>query len=104
MLTRLKSSSFVKDVTVLTSGTAIAQLISVLASLVLVRLYTPADFGLFAILVAIVGSVSPAVCGRYEVAMILPKKKEDSLHLFGIAIMFAGVVSSLLLVVIFFEA
>lgn len=84
LLKGFKQSSFVKNVAILASGTALAQAIPVFASPVLTRLYTPQDFGLLAVLMAIVSSLAPAVCGKYEVAMVLPRSNTKGLELLGI--------------------
>jgi len=98
---RLKGSHFVRSVAVLATGTALAQAIPVLASPILTRLYTPADFGVLAVFMAIVSSISPAVCGKYEVALVLPKHEAQGKQLFGIAILFAIVVSCIFTVFLF---
>ncbi len=67
------------------TGTAVAQALPVLASPVLTRLYSPEAFGLFAVFIAIVSSVAPAILGTYELAVILPKKKKVAVELAGIA-------------------
>ena len=55
----------------LVSGTAIAQLIGVLAAPVLSRLYTPADFGVLGTLLAITGVISVISSLKYEMAIVL---------------------------------
>ncbi len=97
----LKSSHFAKNVAVLATGTALAQAIPVLASPILTRLYSPADFGFLAIFMGLVSSFLPAVCGKYDVALVLPKSETQGKHLFGIAVLFAFVISSLFAIFIF---
>ena len=53
MFNKLKKNTFLASVVTLTSGTAIAQAITVLASPIITRLYTPADMGLLANFTAI---------------------------------------------------
>lgn len=102
-ITHLRNSDFARNVTVLATGTAMAQAIPVLASPVLTRLYTPADFGLLAVFMALVSSISPAVCGSYEVAIMLPLSRVQVRHLLGISLQFALMVAaSFLLVVVCF--
>lgn len=102
IIDRLKSSQFAKNIAVLMTGTAIAQAIPVLASPVLTRLYTPSDFGLVAIFLALVSSIAPAVCGKYEVALVLPKKQSDWVHLLGIAFQIAFTISVIFILLVFF--
>ncbi len=93
MISRLINSSFAKNVTLLASGTAVAQLLVVASSPLLTRLYSPEDFGMVAIFIAMVASLSQAVCGKYEVAIVVPKNNRTGIHLLGIAIYFSFLVS-----------
>jgi len=103
VFTRLRKSQFVTSVAVLATGTLIAQAIQVFASPLLTRIYTPLDFGVFAVFMALISSFIPAVCGKYEVAMVLPKSEQQSKHLLGIAIEVAFVLSLIFLVIIVFS-
>ncbi len=102
IVTRIKDSHFAQSVAILATGTAIAQAIPVLASPVLTRLYTPADFGVLAVFMALVSSVTPIVCGKYEVAMLLPRSQVQGRHLLGVSLQFSFVVSvtSLILIIL----
>ena len=101
---RLMQSHFLKSVATLAGGTALAQAIPILSSPILTRIYTPENFGVLAVFMAIVSSLAPAVCGKYEVAMVLPRSNRQGLDLFGIALWFALVLSLLFLfIVIFFS-
>jgi O-antigen/teichoic acid export membrane protein len=101
---RLVKSQYLKSVATLASGTALAQAIPLVISPVLTRLYTPENFGMLAVFTAIVSSLSPAVCGKYEVAMVLPQSNSQGIELLGIALWFAFIMSSVcLLVVTFFS-
>jgi O-antigen/teichoic acid export membrane protein len=97
---RLKQSQYVGAVTTLALGTLMAQVIVVGASPILTRVYAPEDFGIFALFMALVSSLVPIVCGKYEVAMMLPKSDRQGLQLLGISVRTAFLVSSILLFVI----
>ena len=84
---------------VLASGTALAQAITVLASPVLTRLYSPEAFGLFATFVALVSSLTPAATGKYEVALMLPPTERAATELYSLAVWFCAVLCACLLVV-----
>lgn len=81
------------------SGTALAQAITVLASPVLTRLYSPEAFGLFATFVALVSSLTPAATGKYEVALMLPPTERAATELYSLAVWFCAVLCACLLVV-----
>lgn len=61
---------FGKDFARLLSGTALGQALIVIATPILSRLYSPADFGQFAVLLAFVGFVSVSLSLRFEMALV----------------------------------
>ena len=80
-IARFRSSEFAKDTAVLTIGTAVAQLVAIAAMPVMSRLYTPADFGLLAVFLAVSSIVATAITLRYETAILLPKEESESVSL-----------------------
>jgi O-antigen/teichoic acid export membrane protein len=65
------SPQFWRQVSAVLGGTALAQLIPLLGSLVIARLYVPAEFGLFAAWLGAASLAAVAATGRYEVALAL---------------------------------
>ncbi len=74
----IRESHYVRNVSVLASGTIIVQLISTFIAPVLSRLYTPADYGLLAVFVSCISVLSVICCFRYELAILIPKKNSDA--------------------------
>lgn len=68
----------------LMSGAAAAQLLTIVAAPILTRIYTPTDFGIFAIYATVLLISAPLVSGRYELA-IVPAKDED--EAFGLLVL-----------------
>jgi len=93
---QIRNNSFINAATVLGGGALLAQLITVAVSPILTRLYTPSDFGLLAILIAITGSLSPLANGKYDVSIVLSKSNEERGNLFGISILFVVIFSLIL--------
>ena len=82
MINKLKpKSEFSSNVLILMTGTTIAQAIPIAISPILTRLYTPEDFGVFALYLSIMGILFPVVTGRYELAILLPKKDTNALQI-----------------------
>lgn len=94
---------FFHNVTVLMSGTAIAQGLAFAASPILSRLYDPASFGLLGLFTAVTSIVSVAACAKYELAILLPKKDEDAANILSLSmlIILLVVVITFLIVVFF---
>ncbi|MCM1532592.1 MAG: oligosaccharide flippase family protein [Bacteroides sp.] len=95
----LGKSEIVRDVATLSVGSVVSQLIPVLMSLVLARLYTPQDYGNLGVFINTVGILAVFVCGRYEYAIVRPKREVDALNLMALSAIVAVGVSLLTLVV-----
>ena len=80
-------SHFSRDILTLVTGTTIAQIITILASPVITRLYGPEAFGLLAIFTSITSIISVIICLRYEPAIMLPKSDEEAANVFGLCIL-----------------
>lgn len=72
---------FVRNLLTLGSGTVIAQLIPILASPLLTRLYTPDQFGLFANFLAILSILLVFYTGKFDLAVILPKQDNEAINI-----------------------
>jgi len=85
----IPKSEFSRHLSTLLSGTVIAQAIPILAMPLLSRLYRPDEFGILAVYMGIATLFSVIVTGRYELAILLPKKNEEALTLFWSVCLFA---------------
>jgi len=88
-------SNFSKDVLTLVTGTTIAQIITILASPIITRLYGPETFGLLALFTSITGIIGVIACMRYELAIMLPETDEEAANVFGLSVIFVMIVSIL---------
>ncbi|MEO8663939.1 MAG: oligosaccharide flippase family protein [Ignavibacteria bacterium] len=95
----IRESQYVRNVSVLASGTIIVQAISIIISPVLSRLYTPGDYGLFAVFMSCVGVLSVICCFRYELAILIPKKNSEADSLLKLSLIIAALFSLLILIV-----
>lgn len=95
--------SFVKNLTKLTMGTAISQLIYFSLMPVLTRFYLPQAFGELSVFTSLITIVSAVITLRYELVIVLPKRDEDASNILGICLTSVGVISlvSFLVLVIF---
>src|SRR5699024_821027 len=74
--------------------------IPVAISPILTRLYTPDDFGVLALFIAISSILGSIVNARYELAIVLPEKEEDSINIAALSLMIATLISISLFVII----
>ena len=101
MLNRFKpKSEFNRNILTLMTGTTIAQAIPIAISPILTRIYTPEDFGIFAIFLAITLIIGSIANGRYELAIMIPKKDEDAINIFALGFIITTFISLLLLVLV----
>ncbi|USD60284.1 lipopolysaccharide biosynthesis protein [Vibrio sp. SCSIO 43140] len=88
MLNRIKpKSDFVKSVMLLMTGTSVAQVIPLAITPILTRIYSPSDFGLFALYTALVAVFSVVCTGRYELAILLPNRQKDAINVMFVALL-----------------
>jgi len=97
-----KRSGFAGDVLKLVSGTTVAQLLTLLVAPILTRLFAPDTWGVLAIFVSITSILGVIACLRYELAIMLPEKDEESANLLGVSLMFSVLVSLLIIPIIWF--
>ncbi|MGC9330436.1 MAG: lipopolysaccharide biosynthesis protein [Bacteroidales bacterium] len=97
-------SDFTNNFLILFRGTLIAQLIPLLLTPVLTRIYTPADFGVFELFLSVSLILGAVANGRYELALVLPDKKEDAWNLLGLGFIVSFVFSLVLFILVGFFA
>ncbi|WP_443113622.1 lipopolysaccharide biosynthesis protein [Herbaspirillum seropedicae] len=99
ILVQLRQSLYLRQVATLLSGSALAQLISLLAAPLLTRLYSPEAFGALALFVALVATLAPGIGGRYEVAVVVASERERR-NFFFIALWLTAALCLLFLLVL----
>ncbi len=102
LLQRFTKSEFLKNVLTLVSATGIAQAISLLIYPVLTRIYTPAEHGLFSLYMSIITITAIISTGKYELAVMIPKKEKDGAGLTLLSILLSLAFSIVLLFFIAF--
>lgn len=98
-----RSFSFATDVLKLVTGTTFAQVIVVLASPLLTRLYGPEAFGFLALFTSITSVIGVIACMRYEMAIMLPKTDEEAANLLGLCLLCVATVSGLTVPALYFR-
>ena len=99
MINKLKpKSEFSRNVLTLMTGTTIAQAIPIAISPILTRIYTPEDFGVYALFVAIASIFGSIASGRYEMAIMLPKKDENAINIVALGFIITVFISLVLFV------
>lgn len=94
------NSEFFRNVATLISGTSLAQAFSVVIYIVLSRIYTEEDFGVFGLYMNILNIAVIFATAKYELAIILPKSDRESFNLLGLSGLISVTVSLLLLALV----
>lgn len=82
------------------SGTALAQVIPILISPIISRLYSPDDFGALALYMSIAAIISVVSTARYELAIMLPGSKHDAINILALSLFISLIVSLLTLLLV----
>ena len=76
-----QKSQFFQNIVLILGSSSFAQFIPIIFSPILTRIYTPENFGIFGIYVAIVSILSVVISFRYELAILLPKDETNAIHI-----------------------
>ncbi|MBE37353.1 MAG: hypothetical protein CMP50_01660 [Flavobacteriales bacterium] len=74
-------TDFYNNVFKLLTSISIAQLIPIIITPILTQYFTPEDFGVYGLYVSICSIFGIVASGKYDVAIMLPQKKEDSINI-----------------------
>lgn len=82
-----------RDISKLVTGTAAGKLIIIATMPLATRLYSPDDFALLAVYMALISIISVAACLRFEIAIPLAKNVEQAADLLIISLIFSSLIS-----------
>jgi O-antigen/teichoic acid export membrane protein len=93
LFVKLRKSIFFKNIVVVMAGTGVAQVIGVLLSPIISRLFTPADFGVSSSFVVVSSTIATLATMSYDSAIMLPKEKDHAFNIFSLSILSTVTVS-----------
>ncbi|MEZ6055209.1 MAG: oligosaccharide flippase family protein [Planctomycetaceae bacterium] len=91
----LPRSQFVRSFLVVLTGTVLSRAVLILAMPMLARLYDPASIGSWQLFTGLLQILSSIVCARYELAVMLPKSKQQAASLFWASLVVSSHVTCL---------
>lgn len=94
----LPKNNFIRNVSIMAGGALFGQLLVVVVSPLLTRIYTPDDFGVLAVFSALLAVLTSIGSLRYELAIPLPEDDTDAAHI--IALCLSVLLASVLLVTV----
>ena len=99
---RFQKGTFLRNLSVVMTGTAIAQLIGFAMMPIVSRLFTPSDFGIFGSYNSVLSVLTAGVTLQYAQAIVLPTKKEEGISLLIVSLLSVGLVTSATALVLLF--
>jgi O-antigen/teichoic acid export membrane protein len=99
-------SVFLKNVTTLITGNALALVIPVILYPVLSRIFTEQDYALFGLYIGVFSFLEIASAGRYDFAIVIPQEDKDAINIAagGLFISLGYALIVLVLVILFNDA
>ena len=95
-------SNFFRNIFMLMSGTALAQVLPLLATPFITRFYSPQTYGTYAIYISITSILTIIASGRYQLAIVLPKKNSNAIQLLYACIALSLLTSSFIFIISLF--
>jgi O-antigen/teichoic acid export membrane protein len=97
----LLKNPFIKNVSIVASGSVVAQMIGIAFSPVITRLYGPEAFGILGVFLASTAIIATVSSLTYQIAIVLPEKDEDAKSIAVLSFFIAAVLASVLALILF---
>jgi O-antigen/teichoic acid export membrane protein len=95
-----EKSGFIKNVAMLTGGTVAAQMVNLLSSPIIARIYSPEDLGTLSVYISIASIVGGIASLRYERAIPISKDDNTAINLLTLSLVIALAMAGVLGVVL----
>lgn len=96
----LRKHPFVKNVFIMASGTAAAQVITMALSPIITRLYGPEAFGLLGVFTATIAVITPIAAFTYPIAIVLPKSEQEAKGIIRLSLNISVTISIIVAVIL----
>jgi len=87
-------SKFYQNILKLLAGISIAQLIPIVITPILTQYFTPEEFGVYGLYVSICSIFGIIASGKYDIAIMLPRKKIDAMNILVLSFLITFLFSS----------
>ena len=102
MIERILKSSFLKFTSIVFVGNLLSQVVIFLAFVLFAHLFDKAEIGIYTIFISLSILLAVPATGRYELAVMLPKKLSDAAGLLKVALALAFIFSLIVFVLLYF--
>lgn len=83
------------------SGSVLGSTVPIVSTPILTRLYSPSEFGILGIFIAVASLLGVASTGRFEAAILLPDDDDDALRLAAVSTIASTIVNTIAFLVLF---
>ncbi|POZ61363.1 lipopolysaccharide biosynthesis protein [Chromobacterium alticapitis] len=97
---RVPKTGFVRHVITLVTGAAVAQVVPLLVSPLITRLYNPHEVGIQTVYVSWMSTLAVLATARYEMAIVLPAEEKRAGNLMGLSLLCAAALAMLIALVV----
>lgn len=97
----LSKKPVVRNIITVASGTAIAQMIGILFSPIVTRIYGPEAFGVLGVFASLTGIIIPVVALTYPTAIVLPKRDEEAKSVVRLSLYIAIIITAVITLSLF---
>src|SRR5699024_5384018 len=97
---QLFQKNFIRNVILLATGTAGAQVVTVLASPFITRIYGPDAYGVLGTFTAMANIIIPVAALTYPIAIVLPKKDKEAIGIVKLSLIVTFIISAISLIVL----
>ena len=94
-------SDFLKNTIKIISSNSLAQLIVICITPLLTQFFSPEEFGIYAFYISVCTIFGSIANGKFDIAIMLPKKNIDSVNIFILSILISFTFSILMLIIIY---
>jgi O-antigen/teichoic acid export membrane protein len=102
MIHRLKKSAFVRNISTLFIGSVLAQLVPLILSPFISRVFSADDVAVFGLYTSVLGVLSVIASLRYDMAIVVPRDEKDSEAILVLSILLSVIVAGVLFIVQYF--
>ena len=102
VISRLKTSHFVRDVAMVGGGIAAGQAIAMVFMPFLTRLYSPEDFGIAAAFAAVISIITPIATMGYANAIVMPDSDEDAAAIIRLSVLLSFFITAIAFIAVYF--
>ncbi len=99
---RVLGNPLIKGTFIIGSGAAIAQIISIVSSPIITRIYSPVDYGTLSVFISLISILTVVASFKYDNAIPVPENDEDAELLLILSLLICALMAILIFIILIF--